>query len=60
VVQHYGRFATVAERLKPESLYRRFVEYRESLGFEIIPLTGGAQPPFEVLADDCAATESSA
>ena len=51
VVQHYGRFATVAERLKPESLYRRFVEYRESLGFEIIPLTGGAQPPFEVLAD---------
>ena len=51
VVQHYGRFATVAERLKPESLYRRFVEYRESLGFEIIPLTGGAEPPFEVLAD---------
>ena len=51
VVQHFGRFATVAERLKPESLYRRFVEYRESLGFEIIPLTGGAEPPFEVLAD---------
>lgn len=51
LAQQYGTFATVAERLKPESLYRRFVEYRESLGFEIIPLTGGQQPPFEVLAD---------
>jgi phosphatidylinositol dimannoside acyltransferase len=51
LAQHYGTFATVAERLKPESLYRRFVEFRESLGFEIIPLTGGAQPPFETLAD---------
>lgn len=51
LVHQYGRFATVAERLRPESLYRRFVEYRESLGFEIIPLTGGQRPPFEVLAD---------
>ena len=33
----YGRFATVAERLKPESLYKRFVDYRESLGFEVLP-----------------------
>jgi KDO2-lipid IV(A) lauroyltransferase len=32
--------ATVAERLKPESLYRRFLAYRESLGMEILPLTG--------------------
>ncbi len=32
---------TVAERLKPESLYRRFLAYRESLGMEILPLTGG-------------------
>lgn len=47
----YGRFATVAERLKPESLYHRFVAYRESLGFEVLPLTGGARPPFEVLAE---------
>ncbi|HEX5144450.1 MAG TPA: phosphatidylinositol mannoside acyltransferase [Mycobacterium sp.] len=51
LAQHYGTFTTVAERLKPESLYRRFLEYRESLGFEIIPLTGGEQPPFELLAD---------
>lgn len=47
----YGRFATVAERLKPESLYQRFVDYRESLGFEVLPLNGGARPPGEVLAD---------
>lgn len=49
LVGHSGRFTTVAERLRPESLYRRFVAYRESLGFEILPLSGGSQPPFEVL-----------
>jgi lauroyl/myristoyl acyltransferase len=32
---------TVAERLKPESLYRRFLAFREGLGMEIVPLTGG-------------------
>lgn len=47
----YGRFATVAERLKPESLYKRFLDYRESLGFEVLPLTGGQRPPFEVLRE---------
>jgi phosphatidylinositol dimannoside acyltransferase len=47
----HGKFATVAERLKPESLYRRFVDYRESLGFEVIPLTGGERPPFQILAE---------
>jgi KDO2-lipid IV(A) lauroyltransferase len=36
------RFTTVAERLRPESLYDRFVEYRESLGMEVLPLTGGS------------------
>ena len=50
LVAHHGQFATVAERLKPESLFDRFVEYRESLGFEVFPLTGGEQPPFEALA----------
>jgi KDO2-lipid IV(A) lauroyltransferase len=34
-------FTTVAERLRPESLYDRFVAYRESLGMEVVPLTGG-------------------
>lgn len=51
LVQHCGTFATVAERLKPESLFRKFVEYRESLGFEIFPLSGGEQPPFAALAE---------
>ncbi|ONM47834.1 phosphatidylinositol mannoside acyltransferase [Nocardia donostiensis] len=50
LVQHYGSFATVAERLKPESLFERFVAYRESLGFEVFPLTGGQQPPSAALA----------
>ncbi|MFE3830480.1 phosphatidylinositol mannoside acyltransferase [Streptomyces sp. NPDC059092] len=34
-------FTTVAERLKPETLYDRFVAYRESLGMEVLPHTGG-------------------
>lgn len=51
LTQTYGRFATVAERLKPESLYRRFLDYRESLGFEVLPLSGGVRPPGEVLVD---------
>ena len=50
-VQNYGTFTTVAERLKPESLYRRFIDYRESLGFEVLPLSGGTRPPFEVLCE---------
>ncbi|GAA0478889.1 phosphatidylinositol mannoside acyltransferase [Streptomyces olivaceiscleroticus] len=41
-------FTTVAERLKPESLYDRFVAYRESLGMEVLPHTGGAA--FGILA----------
>ncbi|WP_329458759.1 phosphatidylinositol mannoside acyltransferase [Streptomyces sp. NBC_01497] len=43
VAQALGRnFTTVAERLKPESLYDRFVAYRESLGMEVLPHAGGA------------------
>ncbi|MEX0580204.1 MAG: phosphatidylinositol mannoside acyltransferase [Mycobacterium sp.] len=51
LAQNYGTFTTVAERLKPESLYDRFIAYRESLGFEVLPLTGGTRPPIEVLAE---------
>ncbi|OQZ97655.1 phosphatidylinositol mannoside acyltransferase [Mycolicibacter algericus DSM 45454] len=51
LAQTHGGFTTVAERLKPESLYRRFLDFRESLGFEVLPLSGGERPPFEVLAD---------
>src|SRR5699024_9755423 len=55
LVHTHGGFATVAERLKPESLFEAFVRYRNQLGFEVLPLTGGQQPPMsrleEVLRD---------
>ncbi|WP_092152120.1 phosphatidylinositol mannoside acyltransferase [Corynebacterium mycetoides] len=51
LVQNYGTFATVAERLKPESLFDAFVRYRESLGFEVLPLTGGREAPYERLRE---------
>jgi lauroyl/myristoyl acyltransferase len=51
LVWKHGPFTTVNERLKPESLYNRFIAYRESLGFEMLPLTGGERPPFEVLSE---------
>src|SRR5438309_1954397 len=51
LVWKHGTFTTVNERLKPESLYNRFIAYRESLGFEMLPLTGGERPPVEVLSE---------
>lgn len=42
---------TVAERLKPEGVFEQFVAYREKLGMEVVPLTGGQRPPLDVLAD---------
>ena len=51
LVWKHGTFTTVNERLKPESLYNRFIAYRESLGFEMLPLTGGERPPFEILVE---------
>jgi lauroyl/myristoyl acyltransferase len=44
-------FTTVAERLKPDSLFDQFVAFRQSLGMEVLPLTGGERPPFDVLAE---------
>ncbi|MFN2519287.1 MAG: phosphatidylinositol mannoside acyltransferase [Jatrophihabitantaceae bacterium] len=44
-------FTTVAERLEPASLYDRFVAYRESLGMEVLALTGAQRSPLEVLAE---------
>ncbi|TPQ19874.1 phosphatidylinositol mannoside acyltransferase [Streptomyces sporangiiformans] len=35
-------FTTVQERLKPEALYDRFVAYREGLGMEVLPHSGGS------------------
>lgn len=46
----YNGFTTVAERLEPESLFERFVAYREALGFEVFPLSGGQTPPFVPLS----------
>ncbi len=36
-----GSFTTVAEVLKPDSVYRRYVEFREGLGMEVLPASGG-------------------
>lgn len=49
LARRYGGFATVAERLKPESLYQRFLDFREGLGFTIYPHSGGPTPPLEAL-----------
>jgi phosphatidylinositol dimannoside acyltransferase len=38
-----ARFTTVVERLRPESLFRRFVAYREGLGFEVLAAGTGPQ-----------------
>ena len=51
LVGHYGQFTTVAERLRPEVLFDAFVDYREELGFEVLPLTGGAATPFARLKE---------
>jgi phosphatidylinositol dimannoside acyltransferase len=42
-------FTTVMERLRPESVYDRFVAFREGLGMEVLPATRGANV-FGVLA----------
>jgi KDO2-lipid IV(A) lauroyltransferase len=44
-------FTTVAERLRPESLFDRFVAYRESLGMEVLAHSGGAAGAFEVMTE---------
>jgi lauroyl/myristoyl acyltransferase len=36
-----GSFTTVMERLKPESVYDRFLAFREGLGMEVLPASGG-------------------
>ncbi|MGK5443686.1 phosphatidylinositol mannoside acyltransferase [Micromonospora sp. URMC 105] len=42
---------TVAERLKPEAVYERFLAFRQGLGMEILPTHGGDRPVFDVLVD---------
>jgi lauroyl/myristoyl acyltransferase len=36
-----ARVTTVAERLRPEELFQRFLAFRQQLGMEVLPLTGG-------------------
>jgi KDO2-lipid IV(A) lauroyltransferase len=49
IAQGAGSFTTVMERLKPESLYDKFVAFREGLGMEVLPASGGASR-FGILA----------
>jgi phosphatidylinositol dimannoside acyltransferase len=51
MVAHGFRLVTVAERLKPEAVFEQFVAYRERLGMEVLPLTGGQRAPLDVLAE---------
>jgi lauroyl/myristoyl acyltransferase len=52
LINRYHRpFTTVAERLKPAWLFDRFVAYRQSIGMEVLALTGGEQPPTAVLTE---------
>ena len=45
----HSHVVTVAERLKPEDLYEKFLAFRRGLGMDVIPLTGG-EPVFPYLA----------
>jgi phosphatidylinositol dimannoside acyltransferase len=49
VARGVDQFTTVAERLKPDELYDKWVSFRENLGMEVLPATGGASR-FGVLA----------
>ncbi len=44
-----GSFTTVAERLELDPVYERWLRFRQGLGFEVVPTTGGPRP-FGVLA----------
>jgi lauroyl/myristoyl acyltransferase len=44
-----GSLTTVAERLKSESLFQKFLAFRQGLGMEVLPTTGGPHP-FGVMA----------
>ncbi len=44
-----GSIVAPAERLKPESVFQKFLAFREGLGMEIVPTSGGPHP-FGVMA----------
>jgi KDO2-lipid IV(A) lauroyltransferase len=45
------KITTVAERLKPEEVYEEFLAFRQGLGMEILPLSGGDTDVFATLAE---------
>ncbi|MFC7331250.1 phosphatidylinositol mannoside acyltransferase [Marinactinospora rubrisoli] len=45
-----ARPTTVAQRLRPEGLFERFVAFRTALGIEVLPLTGGERSTAGLLA----------
>jgi len=45
-----GSITAVMERLKPESVYEKFVAFREGLGMEVLAASGGEARPFGILA----------
>jgi KDO2-lipid IV(A) lauroyltransferase len=51
IAQGVGSFTTVQERLKPESVYDKFVAFREGLGMEVLPASGAAVSVFGTLAE---------
>ena len=48
--QGAGSVTAVIERVKPESVYDRFVAFREGFGMEVLPASGGDEQRFGVLA----------
>ncbi len=44
-------FTTVAERLEPAGVFEEFLAFRQSLGMEVLPLTGGERPAYEILTE---------
>jgi KDO2-lipid IV(A) lauroyltransferase len=46
-----GSFTTVMERLKPDSVYDKFVAFREDLGMEVLPASGGVVSRFSILSE---------
>jgi phosphatidylinositol dimannoside acyltransferase len=55
-----GSITTVAERVKPESVYDRFVAFREGLGVEVLPASGGRAARSASWRSGCGPASSSA
>jgi KDO2-lipid IV(A) lauroyltransferase len=51
IAEGAGSVTVVAERVKPESVYDRFVAFREGLGMEVLPASGAASSAFSILAE---------